>query len=515
MSKENLDRWALDELYGALLFTRGNALDRLEAVFKDRSKTLHRALQKRRASVGLMQVQEAVASVCGFTNTHALQSTLSNLRDLVKSEVERDHHLGNKWLDQHEGVVRQFGDLFKLGEDLADELPLKPGREPLLARMADSVASKLSISAEAVSESVAEAWCGMPSWKSLQERSPLNTPLSEPLVTFGVLGDPASKSSEGIFSFSQAAHWIWDNELVVEERGDKLTGPAEIRLAYIKALEIARKHPEFLVPWINAAGIAEDHSDVLEVDISQVHQLYDEGIKATEALIPAGFKGTLSWYSADNRPYISALGMKRLLLIQTTGGLPKALAYANKLLRLSPDDNLGARMSHPLLVAMVKGDTPALRKSIARAMKSLSPSSMLHVGMAKLWIGDLDGAALFIEAVMRVPHFGQILLKDEKFRPITPKGDQPIGYVDPWQECLTVQRALVEDLNIGRWVKSVLKDRSMLMEERRLETLMGTRKTGLNWDVWDEEVPKAAKEFSEILLQRYPLPDRSHVTNDG
>ena len=68
-------------------------------------------------------------------------------------------------------------------------------------------------------------------------------------------------------------------------------------------------------------------------------------------------------------------------------------------------------------------------------------------------------------------------------------------------------RAMDEDIGWAEWLQSILRDRLLLMEEKRLSAiLLGSQGAGADAHGWDVEVPLAARRIAGSLLERYTMP---------
>jgi hypothetical protein len=480
-------------------------VDHLEDCFKARAKALHRALLSHSPAPQLMRVQEALSQSLGFPSTHALQQVFKHIRDGLKGGDSEEWWA---WLEANPSSVFSLVPLYRLIPDFTGKTPLDREHQDYLAKISDALTLHLSLAITDVRDAVARAWATEDDWARLDSRTPLNTPLNGPLMTFEVTGDPTSRKSEGHFHLTQDAHWLWDNVLGSSPERGRLEKVADILQAVSKARELAAAYPEFLPAWAAAANLSETYSKVLQSSWADAHLLLEKGLKQAEALIPKGFKGTIGWLHLDNRVYLRTLYQKMTLELKTRGGDERALRYANKLLRLCPSDNCGVRCLHPLLMARVSLNTVATSKAVARALATGGASGQLHAGLAKLLMGKEDGLSHVLEAVLRVPEFGVCLLNVERIRPWRKFNPRPVRYEDPYAETLAAQAALQDDKILGTWLRRVLCDKALMAEEARLDELLGTRETGLNWENWSAEVLVISQLLTAELLQRYPFDSR-------
>lgn len=493
-------------LFAYLRSNGAGYFDVLEETFKFRAKTLHRALATGAPSVKLMQVQEALASALGFPRTHALQRSLAEVRVEIGRLGAREL---DSWLGAHDKRMAPYVGMFQLGTDFEDSsLPLRAPLQQLLSHLSQALAKALALPSALVQDAVASAWAGADSWKSMLTRTPLTSPLTEPILTFSVEGDPASRTSLGHLHMSKAGHWIWDHVLGSDPYASAPQSAAQARQALNHALSVAERYPELYVAWAAAAGAAQDHHKELGLKWSQVIGFVEEGLSLAQSTWPKGFKGTLSWGHLDNRPFLRMLRQKMDLQLQAYGGLRFARRTARKLSRLSPkDSDLVCRA--PLVLGL--GAAASTQRRLCNAaLKQGDPSSLLHVGVAQVFAGNNAaeqqvGVLHFVESILRVPEFGAALLGDPQIRPYR-RYHRPVGYGDVMGELTAVFALFGAYPKFEAWVGAVLRDPDLLAHERRLEHLIETRETGpFNWAKWNEDVSVGAARLAPGLLARNPF----------
>lgn len=463
----------------------------LTDTFKFRSKQLSRVFKASSASakLKLMPVQEALANALGFPRTHALQQALDALAHLAPENYEQG--------------TSQLVPLVILRRAFEGSTPLIDSNLAYLEKLAGHLSKHLDIPRPDALSAVACAWGGSPDWQSLNNRTPLTAPSGRPLVKFTVEGEPTSRTSCGWFTLTDEGDWLWDNVLGSEERAP--LAPAEALEAFNTAMHLAKAHPEFIVAWAAASNLMATYPEALNGRWGDAKLILEKGINQANRLMPKGFKGRLEWGDLGNRPYLRSLYQLMRLWLETSHRVSLGFAFkcANKMLRVCPDDNMGVRFKHSLLAAAVSGNSSATKSSIKRALRHEEPSGQLHAGLAMLLLGDNEGVRYLLEAVFRVPIFGALLLKDPTIRPFLPFDERPRGYEDPEDEALVAIRVLAEYADLRNQVWLLLSDSQLLEEEARLEQLMGTRATGLNWKEWGLAVRQAALTLGPVLAQRY------------
>lgn len=475
-------------------------VDHLQAAFKNRAKTLHRALRQVPRSPSLRATQEALSRAMGFPRLHALQELLGSLRDeLDGAELAQRIAL----LDGKGRTLLALTPLQLLQQDFRGATAVAEDDLEALARFTGVLARHLLLDLATVRDAIAQGWANEPQWSRLGERTPLNSTLTEPLVTFQVEDHAETGRQVGRFHISEAGHWLWDNVLGGELECS-FDDDEDAWSAFRNARVLAERHPELLVAWSYCSSLLEWHGDVLGGGFPEMLRLLDEGLKHSQRLIPKGFKGTLPWGFQDNRPYLRILYQKMSLCARSRFGLPKALAVARKLLQLNPNDNQSVRCKLPLLLAVCGAADSTTDKAIERAVATGGPSGQVNAGLALLFRGQPEGLAHVLEGVLLVPVFGVLLLDDETLRPAKAVRHGPIGYEDPFDEMVVALRVFNDRFPTAQWLREVLSDAELLEEEGRLAELVSTRDG--ERDRWLKEVPDVARVQAKRLLQRYPLP---------
>ncbi len=102
--------------------------------------------------------------------------------------------------------------------------------------------------------------------------------------------------------------------------------------------------------------------------------------RATEALIPKGFKGRILWGHLGNRFYHRLLWLQ-LALNHDLGPGPAATEVARRLLRLNPGDNMGVRYVLPFLL-LEHGELSAA----TRALKALADEPRLTASATRAFV---------------------------------------------------------------------------------------------------------------------------------
>ena len=496
-------------LLGVHLKQSGTAfVSLLEKAFKVRSRQLHQALKAHTQEAGLMRVQEALSRAVGFADTHALQESLKRLH--AGLAPLQNHARREKWTSENGPLINQFSSLGLLLRDFTGKTPLEDSLQERLARWASLLGKHLDLDMQIMLPAVATAWAGESNWNDLQDRNPTNRDPG-PLLSFRVFGDPSSRSSQGEFSLSEEGHWIWDHVLGSESAPEEGADEEQVGEAFETAMELTGKHPDLLVAWTRAAHLAMTQPclfDGFEGGLRVARRLLEEGLRHAEALMPKGFKGSLTG-TFDDRRYLQASMMLAKCLTESDLDLKKAFVVTKKVRRLSPDTSIG-QAEHCMLHLAVKGRTPAGDKLVAAV--SHSALGLIHAAIALLFLRDPAGVAPLLEAVVQVPAFGFLLSIDQETG--TPDRDlsflehrRGISYSDPVEHLSFALALLCGDPSLSIWIRAVLADRTFQVEEARLNRLCEQELTSDRPSLqrWNSAVSARVSAIAPVVLERYPL----------
>lgn len=483
-------------------------LDTIEFAFKDRSKLLHRALRESGCACGLMHVQEAMAKALGFANRHGMQQTSQGLRNALAA----DRNLLGPWATINGAAVAAMCEPARLMRDFELANPLEDEDRALLLGIGERTAKHLKVQPPQVLDAIARAWADARDWPHLVARTPVNTPSTEPLVTFQVDVDERGRQV-GWFEYTRQAHWLWDEVLGSHEE-DLTYEPDIAHNEYMQAITLAQRHPELLVAWCRAAEILLASPQQSDMEWREAHRLYDKGILLTERLIPRGFRGSLPWGHMDNRPFLRALHRKMDLNLQSKWGDYYAYRTALKLKRLG-GERYADLPAMAVLASQRLGDRPTTRRNIRRLLRSKTPSGLLHAGVALMILRQPEGLAPVLEAVTRCPEFGAILLNQRDVRPSARDTRRPESYVDPWEELLAASMALFAHQSLLEWLQTVLSDRKLLTKQGALDRMLGAEAVPNAWENWHQEVPVFCAAQARRLLELYPMPGTTAVPPSG
>jgi hypothetical protein len=505
------------QIVGYLRGTGPEFLQHLLETFKNRAKSIARAVEELEAPIGLMRIQEALAKTLGFPNMHGLQTCLKRLSQEYGALYEsEDWRVAENWLKSDS--PKAASSLMGLGEEFCGIVPLREELRTYLEDLAEGLAEHLEQPSTLIRDALARAWAGEDGWKVLLHRTPLNRPSNEPMLTFSVLEDEEGRPY-GRFEPSEEADWIRDNEISDFESvldGSEMSR-ADSMAALLRACGQAEKYPLILDAWLIRAQVI----DRIQGDEGFVPacESIETGIKTAERLIPRDFKGPITWDYHENRPYHRLLhAMLEKHLYRVLGAVP-AKKLALKILRLNPSDNLGVRCQLPMILALTANEpSPRYRTAVKRALETGGISGELNVGVSKLSFGDVGGIRNVVSAIYNYPVFGAELfdvVEDSQEWPGDLRGDWPETYQAPWSEILAIVHALCRDAKLSSYIRSILSDSVFQMEERHLRQLVGDNKPRdrdvfeerrAHWPRWHEELPQAIEKVSRHLQQTYPMP---------
>lgn len=349
----------------------------------DAAKRHARFLEDQFPSIGHRKMLEHVAKAAGFSNWHALQTLTTNILELYGPPPHGSSPSAPGAL--FEPFVPALPLLIQVAPDLSPNPKQMEGIESLVQRLSDSLGSALAI------KNVIAKLNSSDTWDLLLERKPENS--TKPLYIFCTVGD------RGIFDWTPACAYLVERMDALWQRySDR---PASEKKRARKHIEsIVAKRPDFLEGWVALASIEEldGHDEI-------VGAIYEKAIQRADALIPAEFKGTLSWLDMDNRFYHRLLyGHMRWNMRHAK--FAKAVKLARRQLKLNPEDNLGVRIDLPLLLA-VEGKTSSAADAMRRLTNrdaSLDGHILLILSLCHLLSGDTTkGQALFLNALFDLP----------------------------------------------------------------------------------------------------------------
>ena len=400
---------------GASVFTLRDRPVALAAFIEGRVKLAARFLG-RANGIPHSQALEVVAQAVRFPNWHQLSAHLSD--QLSRSAGLAASAARVSWADALSGAA-----FLLASAKPAVALPLP--QVQAFERFGQTLAMLSDAPLQDILDEVCAGLCAGRSWQEVQARQPSEAKgglygFTVDHVTADASGNHAD-SDDAVVSYgyfdegSECAELI--QELDVQWQGYSHFTPAHKRQARNWVQAVLAERPSFLEAGLALASMQHAQGEI------EAGATLDRFIAQAEALIPAGFKGTIPWSRLDNRFYHRMM-WQRLQISYDYGDLAAALRLARKQLKLNPDDNLGVRYILPLLqlqlgeyaaawrsTARYLGDEPGLLASAIRAFCAHA------VGDKAGFRGDL-AASLFTLPWMRI-----FLLKQE-----APLPDGDIGF---------------------------------------------------------------------------------------
>lgn len=370
------------------------APDQLGICLLDAAKRLARFLKNIVPDLGHRKRLEVVAQGAGFPNWHAFQTLCQH----VVEHNGRDAHGLINLVDVSvfEPFIPALPLLITIRTDTAPDPDQVFGLEALGRRLAVALTQPTS----SVLDILAKLY-GADTWRLLCERKPEDS--TAPLYVFSVY------QGSGVFRWSPACAALVEemDDLWQGYDGRSKTDQSKAR-RHIKA--IVKKRPDFLEGCLALAEITD-----LGGAPQDAGPILDQAIKRADLLIPAKFKGEISWYDMDNRFYHRLL-FARMRWCATHGLMQDAIDLAQRQLRLNKDDNLGVRISLPALLA-AKGDHNAAKIELRRISHpdvGQDGHILLVRSLCHLAAGDFEeGKMLFLRALFEFPAIRPLILERE------------------------------------------------------------------------------------------------------
>jgi len=276
---------------------------------------------------------EAVAQAVRFRTWHDLSS------HLAEGEEARPASLPKGWLDALSSAV-------VLRVLVEDEVSMPQAQLIAFEQLGQTLAMLTDTPTQVVLDGVSAKLCGARTWVELRARSPLKA--QAPLYRFvssedGERGDSDEPSEfGGYFKESPACRQLTD-ELDEHWQGYDNFTKSDKRRARQWVETALSSQPGFLEGGLSLAWMQYEAG---ETDASSTVNRF---IKQAEALISAGYKGSITWSHLGNRFYHRLLWL-RLKLHSEAGDFTLAARLARKQLKLNPNDNLGVRFVLPLIL---------------------------------------------------------------------------------------------------------------------------------------------------------------------
>ena len=143
------------------------------------------------------------------------------------------------------------------------------------------------------------------------------------------------EEDEGFFIFSDELELA---EQSLNDLLDQLAGQYLTPAAYLQEIEqLVSEYPTFVDGWV--------HIGIVYLEAGKTKkalQKYLHAIELSETAVPKDFNGKIEWVSFENRPYLRAL-YGAMLCYLSLRQKKKSIEAMERLLALSPNDNLGVR----------------------------------------------------------------------------------------------------------------------------------------------------------------------------
>ena len=361
---------------------------RLEARIKLAAKLLTRVTELQQT-----KALEAVSQAVRFQNWHQLSA------HLARAEANKQVQLPEAWFDGLCGALL----LMVVPQD---DVAMPEVQLEAFERFGQALTMLTDAPFQHVLDGVCAGMCAGKTWSDVLGRSPLKA--TQPLYRF-VLPDAEMDSEEGggYFDDSPACQALTEALDEIWQGYDDFPKPQK-RKARAWAEDVLASQPGFLEGGLSLAWMQQ------EAGQAEASSTANRFIRQAEALIPAGYKGTITWSHIGNRFYHRLLWL-RLKLHHEGGDLPSAAKVARKQLKLNPGDNLGVRYVLPLLL-LEQGDYVAARRAAVKHLEG----EWEHTAAAIKAFSDfaLDNHVMFrrnlAAALISLPWLRQFLLNQSK-----------------------------------------------------------------------------------------------------
>lgn len=273
---------------------------------------------------------DALARAGGFSHWHQLSTHLAGAQAPATPE----------WLES-------FIPLLPLIAVLPTESAPSRERRQVLEAFWLHVGDEAGVPHDTILDDVGARMHGERSWNGLLSRTPLDA--TGWLYRFST--EPAD--GNGAFVWSETCAALVD-ELDDQWQGYEKFSPEAKSRARSWVEQALVRQPDFLEGGLALAWMQKSEES------SKAAATLNTYLRKAEALIPQGFKGTMSWYVTENRFYLRMLHL-RMALYRDEFDMKRSATIAKKLLRLNPNDNLGVRDCLPLLLLSLDDYQGALR----------------------------------------------------------------------------------------------------------------------------------------------------------
>lgn len=454
----------------------------------DVAKRASRLLGKECRSLSHSACLEAIARGAGMPNWHALQTLAQALIDDFNTEIHWPRPKGGS--ERAEALMPAFPMLASASQSCAPTKEAANGMRLFAARTATAA----SVPVETVLDVVAKL-NGADSWDYLLARRPEDS--KEPLYEFFV--EEGEHSRGGRFVWSDACQELVEQQDTLFQQYYERD---EVEQATCRetVMRVTSQRPDFLEGLLAKTYIIYPGYE----NRRQCGRVYAEAIERADALMPAKFKGQVSWLFTENRFYHRLLYGYMIWNIMY-GSRNRAVTLARKQLRMNPQDNLGVRYFLPLLLA-----ADDQLSSAKRALTRIESDSRLDAGAPFVRSLVLATQGLWRESIQSLLH---ALFVYPSLRDVV-----ALDYLKPWEPIaesnrrqITLDRqTLLEQYVILTPHCVDLEDRfafvvnhpEVKQAERKLERIFATWRKSRSvedFDKWMASVEFEAHRFAAVL----------------
>jgi hypothetical protein len=425
---------------------------------------------------------DAVSQALRFPSWHHLS------RHLAQAESFGEGPLPVGWLDALSPVAL-------LTVQLDDEVALPEALVDAFERFGESLAMLTDTPKQQLLDGVSAALCGGRTWREVVGRTPLMA--KEPLYHFVVWDVPIEGKQTASFGASPACDQLkeqLDAQWETYETGGE-AGRREARRWLEAALGA---QPGFLEGGRALALMQRDAGD------ANAYETVTRCVRQAEGLIPKGFKGLLPWGHLGNRFYHRLLWLQ-MELMHEHGLTSAATKVARRMLRLNPNDNVGARYALPFLL-LEQGELKAAKRSL----KALADEPGLTASATRAFVAFAeDDVPLFRRelavSLFTLPMMRAFLTDDPD---LFPDGDGGFRHVHPDMELFSTfaWRSYCIVPGLERACLDFLAEPEVLAAEERLRDYWagywggrrdpGTVRRG-SAEGWDRMVRECVQRVSE------------------
>ncbi|MBW8466938.1 MAG: hypothetical protein K0M67_01635 [Thiobacillus sp.] len=273
---------------------------------------------------------ETVGKASGFPNWHAFHKVVKGLFDAFNPEVHWPRPEGGR--EPIKTLSHAFVFMVQASPDCAPTPAEQRGLTKAATQLAEACGSGLDPMLDMIGR-----MNGADSWEALLNRKPEHS--KGPLYEFDV-----DEDGDGRFFISSACSALIEQQDVLfqEFHSRPQSQQQEFEVLLAKVLDA---RPDFLEGLLAKTEVLRFKPALRR----QQGKVYADAIGRANALLPAGFKGQISWHEISNRFYHRLL-YGAMVWHSHEGHTAKAVALARRQLRLNKDDNLGVRLWLPVLL---------------------------------------------------------------------------------------------------------------------------------------------------------------------